>query len=63
MKVDISDDSLGRSLEQEKEITWGNMAEGKNVEDEIRLFRTRPEKRMEKGVKYMRRKMQELLTV
>lgn len=63
MKVDISDDSLVHSLEQEREITWANMEEGKNVEDEVRLFRTCPEKRMEKAVKYMRRKMQELLTV
>lgn len=48
---------------KKRKLHGGNMAEGKNVEDEIRLFRTRPEKRMEKGVKYMRRKMQELLTV
>lgn len=60
---DISDDSSVRSLEQEEEITWGNMGEGKKVEDEVKLYRTCHEKRMEKAVKYVRRKMQELLTM
>lgn len=62
VNVDISDDSVVRSLEQEEGITWGNMGEGKNVKDEVK-FRTYPEKRMEKAAKYMRRKTQELLAV
>lgn len=63
MKFDISDDSLVHSLEQEEEITWGNMGECKKAKDEVKLYRTSHEKRMEKAIKYMRRKMQELLTM
>lgn len=61
--VDISDGSVVRSLEQEEEITWGNMGKGKNMEDEVKFIRTYLEKRMEKAAKYRRRKTQELLTV
>lgn len=64
MDFEISDDSLVHSLEQEEEITWGNTGEGKKVEDEVKLYRTYHEKRMEKAVKYMRRRqMQELLAM
>lgn len=64
MDFEISDDSLVHSQEQEEEITWGNTGEGKKVEDEVKLYRTCHEKRMEKAVKYMRRRqMQELLAM
>lgn len=48
MKFDISDDSLVHSLEQEEEITWGNMGECKKAKDEVKLYRTSHEKRMRK---------------